>query len=82
MEQERDIEQGPGIYETPGDMVDGNGDHPIPGIRIDLDKKIARYLNTLHVTAWPMEVFYLNRKEEREEAEVWIKELIGKVLNA
>ena len=61
-----------------GDMVSSSG----PGIRFDLNAKIARYLDTMHCSAWPMRVFYIHRGQEREEAEVWIKELIGKVLNA
>lgn len=83
MEQGED-RQGSDIQEENGDMVAGDGHVrilPIPNITIDLDAKIHRYLSGLHTKSWPMRVFSLH-DGEIEHAEAWIKELIGKVLNA
>lgn len=88
MEQERDILQRQDIYEAKGDMVERNGSDEstgngsIGGIRIDLDAKIHRYLTGLGAAWWPMRVYQITNEDELEEAEAWIKELIGKVLNA
>lgn len=88
MEQERDFVEGPHFYQTTGDLVERNGNDEssnegsIGGIRIDLDAKIHRYLKSTGAAWWPMRVFQITTEEELDEAEAWIKELIGKVLNA
>ena len=61
----------------------GDNGSPLTGIKFDLDGKIQSYLLSLGgIGVWPGRIYNLSRAEEREEAEAWVKELLGKVLNA
>lgn len=83
MEQEFSIYERSYIHQEKGSVVAGSDGHGIPGVRIDLDAKIGRYLDSLGgMPLWPGRIYNLSRPDEKELAHDWVKNLIGSVLNA